>query len=152
MAVEMLILGAGIGCAIQLLVLVMQNSAEPRFLGVASAAAMFFRSMGGALGTALFSTILARSMVDQLQQTPALPAPADMIAQLALADGTVLPQPIQQVVSHAFADAIHTVYLWTLPLGAVFLILAVILPTVPLWTVEFLRKVKQEHAAHSATE
>ncbi|MGW5688970.1 MDR family MFS transporter [Nonomuraea sp. NPDC003754] len=152
MALEMLVLGAGIGCAIQLLVLIMQNSAEPRSLGVASAAAMFFRSMGGALGTALFGTILVRRLTYELQQqAPALPGSAEEIARQAMSEGAALPPAVHTTVSQAVADSIHVVYLWALPFAGLFLILALALPSVPLWTVDFLRKVRQDHEAQLAT-
>ncbi|MET9344665.1 hypothetical protein [Nonomuraea sp. NPDC003804] len=152
MALEMLVLGAGIGCAIQLLVLIMQNSAEPQSLGVASAAAMFFRSMGGALGTALFGTILVRRLTYELQQqAPALPGSAEEIARQAMSEGAALSPALQTTVSQAVADSIHVVYLWALPFAGLFLILALALPSVPLWTVDFLRKVRQDHEAQLAT-
>lgn len=151
MVLEMLVLGMGMGFAIQLLVLIMQNSAEMQYLGVASSAAMFFRSMGGAIGTAFFSTILVRRLADEMSDSGvALPAPADDVARQAMADGAELPEAVRAMFSHAFAESIHIVYVWALPFAAVLLVLALALPTVPLWTVEFLRKFKEDHEAQLA--
>ncbi len=53
----MLLVGAGLGCCMQTLVLATQNSVPPSQMGVATASATFFRSMGGTFGTAVFLTI-----------------------------------------------------------------------------------------------
>jgi EmrB/QacA subfamily drug resistance transporter len=53
----MVLLGAGLGACMQTLVLATQNSVPPAQMGVATASATFFRSMGGTFGTAIFLTI-----------------------------------------------------------------------------------------------
>jgi EmrB/QacA subfamily drug resistance transporter len=53
----MLLVGAGLGCCMQTLILATQNSVPATQMGVATASATFFRSMGGTFGTALFLTI-----------------------------------------------------------------------------------------------
>ena len=53
----MLLLGAGLGCCMQTLVLATQNAVSPNQMGVATSSATFFRSMGGTFGTAVFLTI-----------------------------------------------------------------------------------------------
>ena len=53
----MLLLGAGLGCCMQTLVLATQNAVPPSQMGVATSSATFFRSMGGTFGTAVFLTI-----------------------------------------------------------------------------------------------
>ncbi|MEU2233391.1 MDR family MFS transporter [Streptomyces vietnamensis] len=153
MILEMLVLGMGMGFAIQLLVLVMQNSAEMQYLGVASSAAMFFRSMGGAIGTAFFSTLLVRQLADEMSSAgTALPASPDDVARQAMVDGAVLPESVRALFSQAFAESIHIVYVWALPFAGLLLVLALALPTVPLWTVEFLKKFKEDHEAKVAAE
>ena len=53
----MVLLGAGLGGCMQTLVLATQNAVPPAQMGVATASATFFRSMGGTFGTAIFLTI-----------------------------------------------------------------------------------------------
>ena len=53
----MVLLGAGLGCCMQTLVLATQNAVPPTEMGVATSSATFFRSMGGTFGTAVFLTI-----------------------------------------------------------------------------------------------
>ena len=55
----MVVVGVGLGLVMQVLVLAVQNDARPEQVGVATASATFFRSMGGAFGVALFGTIFA---------------------------------------------------------------------------------------------
>jgi EmrB/QacA subfamily drug resistance transporter len=57
--VPLLFTGAGIGFFVQVALLAGQNAAEYRYLGVATGALNFFKSIGGALGAALFGAILA---------------------------------------------------------------------------------------------
>ena len=59
--VYMLIFGAGLGMNMQTLVLAMQNAVHPKDMGVSTAAATFFRQVGGTLGTAVFLSILFSS-------------------------------------------------------------------------------------------
>jgi EmrB/QacA subfamily drug resistance transporter len=54
----MLCVGAGVGLCMQTLVLAMQNAVPPQDMGVSTAAATFFRQVGGTLGTAVFLSIL----------------------------------------------------------------------------------------------
>jgi EmrB/QacA subfamily drug resistance transporter len=96
--VFMLIFGAGLGMNMQTLVLAMQNSVEPRDMGVATAATTFFRQVGGTLGTAVFLSILFSQAGSRIShdygkagQTAAFQAAAkahpDQLAQIHPANG-----------------------------------------------------------------
>ncbi len=50
--------GVGLGLQMQTIQLSMQNSVEPRDIGVASSSGTFFRQLGGTLGAAVFLSIL----------------------------------------------------------------------------------------------
>ncbi|WP_067817514.1 MDR family MFS transporter [Nocardia inohanensis] len=54
----MLILGLGLGNLMQPLTLALQNALPPKDMGVSTAAATFFRQIGGTLGVAIFLSIL----------------------------------------------------------------------------------------------
>ena len=64
----MLVLGVGIGLVMQVIVLVVQNDAPPRDIGVATSTATFFRSMGGSLGVALFGAIFATRLTERARR------------------------------------------------------------------------------------
>ena len=70
-------LGVGIGCAWEVLVVVVQNAAPPGQVGVATAANGFFRELGVLLGTALVGAVFTARLGPQLTgQTPAAYADA----------------------------------------------------------------------------
>ena len=54
----MLLLGLGIGQCMQPITIIVQNAVPPREIGVATASATFFRQTGGALGVAVFLSLL----------------------------------------------------------------------------------------------
>ena len=65
-AIAMLVLGAGLGNVMQVLVLAVQNSVEPRDIGTATSGSTFFRSMGGAFGTAVFGAVWAARLATEM--------------------------------------------------------------------------------------
>ncbi|HEY2043881.1 MAG TPA: MDR family MFS transporter [Jatrophihabitans sp.] len=64
----MLLVGAGLGCCMQTLVLATQNAVPPSQMGVATASATFFRSMGGTFGTAIFLTVFFSGSATKISQ------------------------------------------------------------------------------------
>ena len=66
----MAVVGIGIGLVMQVLVLVVQNNARPRDIGVVTSTATFFRSVGGAFGVAIFGAVFATRLADQLERFP----------------------------------------------------------------------------------
>ena len=71
----MMLFGAGLGMCMQTLVLAMQNAVPPQDMGVSSAAATFFRQVGGTLGTAIFLSILFSSAGSDIAHEYAKAAP-----------------------------------------------------------------------------
>ncbi|HEU5132432.1 MAG TPA: MFS transporter, partial [Pyrinomonadaceae bacterium] len=55
----MLLLGCGLGCVMQVLIIAVQNAVDYHDLGVATSNAILFRFIGGSLGTALLGAVLA---------------------------------------------------------------------------------------------
>ncbi len=55
----MFLLGAGVGMTMQNLVLIVQNTANPAEMGVASSGVAFFRSLGGTIGVSVMGAALA---------------------------------------------------------------------------------------------
>ena len=66
--IYMFIMGAGLGQCMQTLLLAIQNDAEPRDMGVATASATFFRQIGGTVGTAVFLSILFSTVGDKIAE------------------------------------------------------------------------------------
>ncbi|MFF5662245.1 MFS transporter [Streptomyces griseofuscus] len=77
----MALFGLGLSGCMQILTLAVQNSVEPKDMGVATASATFFRQMGGTAGTAIFLSVLFSTVGDKISsafrsaaQTPAFQA------------------------------------------------------------------------------
>ncbi|WP_051639843.1 MDR family MFS transporter [Cellulomonas sp. URHE0023] len=75
------VFGLGLGFTMQPLVLAVQNAVPVRDMGVATSSSLFFRQMGGTLGTAVFLSILFSTVGDNITaafrtaaQTPAFRA------------------------------------------------------------------------------
>ena len=64
--VYMVVLGAGIGMVMQILVLAVQNEAPVEDLGVATSTVTFFRAVGGSVGVALFGALFSSRLGDLL--------------------------------------------------------------------------------------
>jgi MFS family permease len=88
----MLLLGLGLGCVMQVLVIATQNAVGYADLGVATSAATLARLMGGSLGTAVLGAIFAAGLPAEFQGfvTPAslaaLPPPERGAYAVAVAD------------------------------------------------------------------
>ena len=63
-SVYMFLLGAGVGMTMQNLVLIVQNTARPEEMGVASSGVAFFRSLGGTVGVSVMGAALATAATD----------------------------------------------------------------------------------------
>ena len=65
-SVYFFILGAGIGLIMQILTLIVQNTAEYRDLGTATSGVTFFRTLGGSFGAAVLGSIYSNQLADRL--------------------------------------------------------------------------------------
>jgi MFS family permease len=106
--VYMVILGAGIGLVMQILVLATQNEAPAGDLGVATSTVTFFRAVGGSVGVALFGALFNNRLTDLLGSAAPSGVTPEQIGQLPAAE--------QAHLAGAFADAITHVFLWATPL------------------------------------
>jgi hypothetical protein len=132
----MLVVGAGIGLVMQVLVIAAQNAVDHRDLGVATSSIAFFRSLGGAFGVALFGAMLANRLSANLARDlprgghgvdlAALRQSPDVIARL--------PAVLRADVVRAFADSLHVVYLSVIPFAVVAVLLSLWLEERPLRT------------------
>jgi EmrB/QacA subfamily drug resistance transporter len=127
----MLVLGLGLGCVMQVLVIAVQNAVDYKDLGVATSGATLFRMIGGSLGTAVlgavFSSRLAQRIAESVPNASAagshgINAPA--IAQLAPAE--------RALYASAFTGAIDSVFFVAAAVAAVGFVLSWLLPEHPL--------------------
>lgn len=95
-----IVFGLGLGLTMQPLVLAVQNAVPVRDMGVATSSSLFFRQMGGTLGTAVFLSILFSTVGGNIRDAFARLLPtADF--QAALADRAVMGNPANAAVADA---------------------------------------------------
>jgi EmrB/QacA subfamily drug resistance transporter len=134
-SVYMLVVGVGIGLVMQVLVLIVQNDAPPENIGVATATATFFRSMGGSFGVAIFGAIFASRLSDELSHLPA--SVVDRVGsgvQLSPAEAAQLPPTMHTEFLEAFATALHGVFLWGMAIAIIPFALSWLIKDTPLRT------------------
>ena len=149
-SVYMIVVGVGIGLVMQVLVLVVQNDVRPQQIGVATSTATFFRSVGSSFGVAIFGTIFATRLSSQLARLPeSVTAHLGSGVHLNPQQAKHLPPAVHADFLHAFAHALHGVFLWGMAVAAVPFVLSWLLREVPLRTT--LAPQAADHAAEQAT-
>jgi EmrB/QacA subfamily drug resistance transporter len=103
-ALKMLVIGVGLGLVMQVLVLAVQNAVPYENLGVATSGATLFRSMGGALGTAILGAIFSSRLTANLGASA---AGANSLDPRAM---TRLPHAARAHFIDAFTSALSTVF------------------------------------------
>jgi EmrB/QacA subfamily drug resistance transporter len=132
LAIYMFVMGAGLGLSMQITVTAAQNSVPRRHMGTATSTMTFFRSMGGAIGTAVYGAVLTSRLKAHLGDIVP-PAMHGMVDQLAKAANSVqalhaLKQPMKGWSLLGLVDAMGDVFLVSLPFLVIALILAIITP------------------------
>ncbi len=134
MSAYMVVLGAGLGCLIQVLVLAAQNAVPHRELGVATSGTTFFRTIGAAFGTAIFGAILANIITGNLESAldgATLP-PGLHLANLTPKILRSLPPSVRHAFVTAYAHSLDVVFLVAVPIAAIAFILSWLLPEISL--------------------
>lgn len=132
LVVPMIAMGFGMASVFTTSSIVAQNAVEFRDLGVVTSTIMFFRSLGGSLGLAVFGTILTATIRHEI------PARLDVDAAAA-GDLIRSPEEIQalpllerQAVIESVAIGVGRVYLVCAAVMAVGFVISLLLPERPL--------------------
>jgi EmrB/QacA subfamily drug resistance transporter len=146
-AIFMAIMGTGLGLTMQVLMLVAQNSVEYGELGVATSLAAFGRSIGGAVGTAVFGTIFSTRLAHDLpaqvaklpkgiRENPLVAAGLQHLKGAAVTENPAaikrLPAVLRNPVHTGFTEAFHVVFLGCVPVAVLGIIGALLLKEVKL--------------------
>ena len=133
-ALFMFVLGIGLGCVMQVLVLIVQNAVPYAELGVATSGASFFRSIGGSFGTAIFGAIFSNVLVGNLAAhlgKTRLPS--------GLSSGSVTPAILDKLpaaahhgIAAAYAESIQTVFIIAAPIGLIAFLVSWLIPQLEL--------------------
>ncbi|GEL96057.1 MDR family MFS transporter [Cellulomonas composti] len=173
-----IVFGLGLGFTMQPLVLAVQNAVPVQDMGVATSSSLFFRQMGGTLGTAIFLSILFSTVVGNIGRAFEKAATTPEF-QATLKDPAVLNDPANAPVLHAlqtdtpvsienssfianlderlahpilegFAASVDLVLLVTVFIMAVGVLLTVLLPELPLRDVSGIQGRLDDEAAADA--
>lgn len=98
------LLGCGIGCAWEVLVVVVQNASPPALVGTATATNSFFREIGVCLGSAVVGALFTSRLL--------LPADAPALTPAA---ARALPPDLRALVATAYNDALTPVFALLVP-------------------------------------
>ncbi|MFJ2863285.1 MDR family MFS transporter [Kitasatospora sp. NPDC087314] len=135
----MFVLGVGIGLSMQVLTIAVQNTVDYADLGTATSGVTFFRTIGSSFGTAVFGTIYANSLKTELAEGVAASARLTGADPALIARAAESPQglhglPAAQAapIVQGYSDALHTVFLWTVPVALVGFVVALFLKQVQL--------------------
>ena len=142
---SMLVLGYGVGMTMPTLSLVAQNAVSVRDLGVVTSTTAFFRSLGGALGVALFGAVLnARTSAD-LDRS--LPVGTNIDRETLLSSPREirdLPDELATAVIHAIAEGVTAAFVVAVPVIALAFGFAWLLREEPLRTAAGMSAVAAE--------
>ncbi len=133
-ALYMVVLGAGLGGVMQVLVIIVQNALPQSELGVATSGATFFRSIGGSFGTAIFGAIFANVLVGNLASHLhglSLP-PGFHTADITPGMLAHLPVLVHHGLVAAYAQTIQTVFEVSVPICALAFFASLLIPHVEL--------------------
>jgi EmrB/QacA subfamily drug resistance transporter len=136
----LLILGAGIGLCMQVLILIVQNTSSFEDLGVATSGVTFFRTIGSSFGAAIFGSLFTNFLHSRLG--PALIASRAPAAAASSPEALHrLPHDVAAPIVAAYAESLARVFLWAAPVALVGFLLA-----------SFLREVPLRDISHNATD
>ena len=127
---DALVLGLGMGMVMQVLVLAVQNSVSYEQLGVATSGTTLFRSIGGALGVAVFGAIFAHGL--QAQLSALLPPGTAFPVAASQASVQALPPEIRSAYVIAIVAALRPVFLVASTVAGLGFLLTLGLREVPL--------------------
>jgi MFS family permease len=126
------VLGLGMGCLMQMMSLIAQNSVDLKDQGVASSGRMFFQQMGGSLGVAAFGAIFAHKLTESMGGAAAAASTKFNASSLDPTTVTSLPPGVREIVYGGIAHAVQTVFLWVTPASILVFLLALLIKEVPL--------------------
>jgi len=132
----MSVLGVGVGCLNQNLVLAVQNNAAQKDIGAASSLASFMRTMGGAIGVSALGTALghkvAASLTASAHADPAVGKALTGMDSGQIPDVTRLSDVLRPVYENAYGLGVAQVFLFAIPFAVLAFAAVVFIREVPL--------------------
>ncbi len=138
LTVAMVVLGVGLGMAMQQYTLVVQNAVARSDMGVATSSTQFFRNVGSTVGIAIYGAVMANGLTERIASH--MPAGAPTSGAKGLDAGAVLdpsalsglPPQVSEAVRWGLAQQLHDAFALGLPVLAVVFIATLLIPNTPL--------------------
>jgi MFS family permease len=130
-AAYMIVLGLGVGLCMPVPTVVVQSTVDYADLGVATSGVSFLRTMGSSFGVAVFGSIYARQLPENLG-VAVQTAQVDPRLASTVAGVRSLPDEARSIITAAYADSLHVVFLWAVPVAGLGFLTALLLKEVPL--------------------
>lgn len=135
-AIYAYLFGTGLGLAMMTIVTPIQNAVKMSDMGVATSATTFGRSLGGAIGAALFGAILNTRLVtylaDELSGVAGSGVSGGEINTNDVQALQALQEPVKTLVLTAYTHAITDIFLLAIPVIAAALVVVFFLKEIPL--------------------
>ena len=155
---NIVVMGVGLGVTFPVFTIAVQNAVEHRFLGIATSAVQFYRSLGGALGLAVLGSFMASRFAGELSKSlppdvkEALPAgrlaelsdnPQALVNPQALSalqesfahlgsEGAEMARLLTQALRETLASAIGEVFVIAVAAAAAAFVATIFLKEIPL--------------------
>lgn len=129
------VMGFGLGLAMQVLVLVVQNTFPASQVGTATASNNYFREIGASLGSAIVGSLFVARLTDLLsERMPGAGSAAPETNSFTPAVVRDLPGPVKDIIVGAYNDSLTPVFLYMTPLILLAAVLLCFVKEVPLAT------------------
>lgn len=148
-AIYAFLFGLGLGLAMMTIVTPVQNAVDPRDMGVATSATTFGRSLGGAIGAALFGAIMGIRLTHYLDELPEVVAGNLPVGEVNTSDISAirgLEEPLRTEVLTAFTNAVTDIFLYAIPIIVLALFVVLFLKEIPLRTTAPILQEEKEDA------
>jgi MFS family permease len=132
------IMGVGLGMAMQILILIVQNTFPNSEVGTATASNNYFRQIGASIGSAVVGSIFVANLKHlvstRLPHVPGTPSSGGSLNSFTPAKVQALPEAIKHIIVGAYNDALTPVFLYMVPLMLIATVLLFFVKEKPLAT------------------
>jgi EmrB/QacA subfamily drug resistance transporter len=132
--IYMAVVGAGMGCLMQITMLVAQNSVQMKDMGVASSSTTLFRTLGSSFGVAIMGALFNHRVQDVMAERAGALGKGitEKSAQLDAASLAKLPAQAREAYQYAVSSGTHSAFLLGAAIAVLVLIASLFVKEVPL--------------------
>lgn len=117
LATCLVVLGLGVGSAMQNLTLIVQNSVPGEVLGTATSAQNYVRQIGASVGIAVFGSLFISRLTSEMAGKPVGGVQGRSVSSLTPEILAGLPEQVQHMIGEAFSTAMPPRFLYVVPVA-----------------------------------